>query len=107
MIFKTFKLFLSLVIFFGAVYFIYYVIKPPPKDDINVNSIASVSTSSVKNLKQVYTAPTVKSEKTVKIIKPKSLEKIAIVQPTNQIDSDIKTVSDRSFEELVNSSVIQ
>ena len=107
MIFKIFKLFLSLVIFFSAVYFIYYVIKQPPKNDINVDSSIPLSTSSVKNLEQVYTAPTAKSKKTIEIIKPKSLEKIAIVQPINQIESNIKTVSDKNFEELVNSSIIQ
>lgn len=104
---KIFKLFLSLIIFVVALYFIYSVLKQPQKNEKNVGSNIYTPISNFEGSQQASSTPIAISESAVKNTEPKNLKKIAIVQSINQTSGATKAVSNKSFEELINSSIIQ
>lgn len=104
---KIIKLVIFIAVILGAAIFIFPILRQPSKTDGNPELKISTSTLNLEIHPKVLTAP----ESIIKTAEPKPIlktsESIAISNVKNKISNEIKEVSSKSFEELVNSSVIQ
>ncbi len=103
---KIFKFIIfSAALIFAAI-FIYTIFQRSSENGINLNTEISTSTIDLLNLQKIATTTEkIVSPSTVKIAKP-PVKLMPYTAPPVVINT-VKEVSPRSFEELVNSSVIQ